>query len=234
MKAVTLGWQSFFAGKEKCVDCIIKNTIIKRHFWLEIFTSYIERQVEKVNDENIIELFFQRSESAIMELSQKYGKLSLKIAYDITRDYEDAEECVEDTYMAIWGLIPPERPDNLRSYVMKVLRNISINKYKHNRCKKRNDTYYECVEELEYCISGSVDVESEYEKSEVRRIIERYIDSLSKINKLIFLKRYWYMNSYDEISKLTGVTKTAVGHRLIRMRKNLRKFLKREGYDYEW
>ena len=186
-----------------------------------------------MNDESIIELFFQRSEDAILELSKKYGKLSIRIAYNITRDYEDAEECVEDTYMAIWNLIPPECPDNLCAYVMKVLRNVSINKYKYNRRAKRNDTYFECAEELEYCIAGDSMVEAEYEKMEIQKTIEDFIDSLSKVNRVIFLKRYWYMCSYDEIAELTGLSIKAVGSRLNRMRENLKGIFKRKGYDYE-
>jgi RNA polymerase sigma-70 factor (ECF subfamily) len=186
-----------------------------------------------MNDESIIELFFQRSDDAILELSKKYGKLSIQIAYNITRDYEDAEECVEDDYMTVWNQIPPERPDNLCAYVMKVLRNISINKYRHNRCVKRDDTYFECAEELEYCIAGDSVVEAEYEKMEIQEIIDEYIGSLSKVNRVIFLKRYWYMCSYEEIAELTGLNKKAVGSRLKRMRDNLKVILERKGYDYE-
>lgn len=187
-----------------------------------------------MNDENIIELFFQRSEDAILELSQKYGKLNLQIAYNITRDYEDAEECVDDAYMQVWNSIPPNRPENLYAYVTKVLRNISINKYKHNRRVKRNDTYFECAEELEDCIVSKNDIEIEYNTNEILKTVEEFIDSLKKVNRVIFLRRYMYMSSYEEIAELTGLNKTSVGNRLKRMRKNLKEILERKGLDYEW
>lgn len=186
-----------------------------------------------MDDENIIDLFFQRSEDAILELSKKYGKLSIQIAYNITRDYEDAEECVDDAYMSIWNLIPPERPDNLRAYVVKVLRNVSVNKYKHNRRVRRNDTYFECVDELEYCVAGKNDVESQYTEKEVRKTVEEFIDSLRKVNRVIFVRRYMYMNSYEEIAEMTGLSKTSIGNRLTRMRERLKEIMERKGLDYE-
>ena len=171
-----------------------------------------------MDDDKIIELFFNRSQKAIIELATKYGSISIKTAYNILGNHEDAEECVNDSYLGVWNSIPPKRPAHLLAFLLRIVRNTSINKHTYNSRKKRNNQYYECVEELDYCLASVENVDSQYDLVELKRSIEDFLDSLSKTNRLIFIRRYWYIDSYDSISLITGLQKNAIRTRLSRIR----------------
>ena len=180
-----------------------------------------------VDDEKIIELFFQRSENAIVELSAKYGSIGMSTAYNILGNREDAEECVNDSYLGVWNAVPPKTPNPLIAFLLKIVRNISINRCTYNSRQKRNNQYYECVDELNYCIATNENVESQIEATELTKSIENFLDSLSKTNRLIFIRRYWYVDSYESISKITGLKENAIRTRLSRIRSKLKKHLQK-------
>ncbi len=182
-----------------------------------------------MNDERIIELFFERSEQAINELDGKYGKVFHSVSYNILGNRSDAEECVNDAYLGAWNAIPPAKPNPLLAFVCKIVRNISLKRYKQNIAAKRNSSYDVAMEELEDCLSSSTTIEDEIAEQELTGIIESFLDSLSKENRVIFLRRYWFSDTYADIAKQVGLTEKNVSVRLTRLRKELREYLSERG-----
>lgn len=182
-----------------------------------------------MDDERIIELFFQRSEHAIDELSKKYGAVSMHTACNIVGNREDAEECVNDAYLGVWNAVPPKRPNPLLAFLLRVVRNISINRYTYNNRQKRSDPYAECVDELSYCLTSGETVEAHMDAKELTRQIEAFLDSLSQTNRMLFVRRYWYVDSYASLSAATGLRENTIRTRLTRMRTDLKKYLQERG-----
>ena len=178
-----------------------------------------------MNDEKIIKLFYERSEQAIKELDDKYGKVFHALSFRILNNHQDAEECVNDSYLGAWNAIPPARPNPLLAFVCKIVRNISLKRYKQNTAAKRNSYYDVAMEELEDCIASSITIEDEIAEQELTKIIESFLDSLSKENRVIFLRRYWLFDTYADIARKVGLTEKNVSVRLTRLRKDLREYL---------
>lgn len=184
-----------------------------------------------MDDSRIIELFFERSEKAIAELSSKYGGICLNIAVNVLKNYQDAEECVNDTYLGVWDTIPPKKPDSLPAYVCRLVRNISINRYKYNSSLKRNGIYDVCISELEECIPSVGTAEDRFETAELSRLIDEYLDTLDTTNRMLFVRRYWYLDSYKALALRSNLTSGAVRTRLSRLRNMLKNFLESRGVD---
>ena len=180
-------------------------------------------------DEIIIEMFFVRSEQAIKELDIKYGKIFHKTSYNILNDELDVEECVNDAYLGTWNTIPPTRPHSLLAYVCQIVRNISLKRYHLKKAIKRNSTYGVAMEELDACLSSASTVEDEIETKELVRIIESFLDTLSSENRVIFLQRYWFSDSYSDIAKKVGISEKSVSVRLTRIRRKMRDYLVERG-----
>ena len=180
-------------------------------------------------DEEIIELFFTRSEDAIKELKGKYGKICLQTSYNILDNYFDAEECVNDSYLGVWNAIPPTRPDPLLTYVLKIVRNVSLTRYQKNHAQKRNSSYDVAVEELEEFLVSPDSVEGKMELKELTGAIESFLDSLNELNRVIFVRRYWYYDNYMQIAKKVGLSEKNVSVRLTRLRKQLKDYLEERG-----
>ena len=145
--------------------------------------------VNRMDDSKIIELFYERSEQAIIELSKKYGTVCTKVAKNILNDVRDTEECVNDAYLGAWNTIPPQRPNPLLSYVCRIVRNLAIKKYHANTAVKRNSIYDVALDELENCFPSSCSVEDEFNASEVARSIDRFLETLDKENRIMFVRR---------------------------------------------
>lgn len=183
-----------------------------------------------MDDSEIIDLFFARSEDAIIELSNKYGPVFMKVSMNIlNNDLSDAEECVNDAYLGVWNAIPPQRPKSLLAFVCRIVRNISINRYKHNSTYKRKGNYDLCIEELGDCIISNNSAEKEMAESELSLYIDEFLDSLSKVNRMIFVRRFWYMDSYEDISEASGLKESNIRVRLSRTKADLRSFLEKRG-----
>ncbi|MBQ9768200.1 MAG: sigma-70 family RNA polymerase sigma factor [Lachnospiraceae bacterium] len=180
-------------------------------------------------DEEIIELFFERSEQALKELEVKYGKICLQTSYNILGNHSDAEECVNDSYLGVWNAIPPTRPNPLLTYVLKIVRNVSLTRYHKNQAKKRNSSYDLAVEELGDVLVSPNNVESEMELNELTAAIESFLESLSVQNRVIFMRRYWFYDAYEQIAKRVGLSEKNVSVRLTRMRKQLKDYLEERG-----
>lgn len=178
-----------------------------------------------MNDERIIELFFERSEQALKELDTKYGWVCHKVSYNILNNKQEAEECVNDAYLGTWNAIPPAKPNPLLAFVCKIVRNISLKRYELNTAAKRNSRYDVAMEELGDCLASATTTEEEIEERELTEVIELFLDSLSKENRVIFLRRYWFSDSYADIAKQVGLTEKNVSVRLTRIRKELREYL---------
>lgn len=178
-----------------------------------------------LDDKSIIALFFDRSETALTELDRKYGKLCYKLSHNILNSRQDAEECVNDAYLGVWNAIPPARPDPLRAYICKIVRNISLKRYYRKEAKKRNSAYDVAMQELEDYLPAPNTVEGEVEAKELTRMIEGFLDTLSNENCVIFLRRYWFSDPYTEIAKRVGISEKSVSMRLVRIRKQMKQYL---------
>ena len=178
-----------------------------------------------MNDERIIELFFERSEQALKELDEKYGRVCHKVSYNILNNQQDVEECVNDAYLGTWNAIPPAKPNPLLAFVLKIVRNISLKRYEQNTAAKRNSHYDVAMEELENCLASTITIEQEIAECELTKIIESFLNSLSKENRVIFLRRYWFSDTYADIARQVGLTEKNVSVRLTRIRKELREYL---------
>ena len=132
---------------------------------------------------------------------------------------------MNDAYMGTWNTIPPTKPNSLLAYVCQIVRNISLKRYYLKKALKRNSTYDVAMEELDACLASSSTVEDEIETKELARIIESFLDTLSKENRVIFLQRYWFSDSYSDIAQKVGISEKSVSVRLARIRKKMREYL---------
>lgn len=178
-----------------------------------------------INDEKIIEMFFERSEQGIRELDIKYGKICHYLSYNIVNSRQDAEECVNDAYLGVWNTIPPTRPNPLLSYIAKIVRNISLKSYWRKEADKRSGQYTIALQEIEGCIADPKTVEDEIEVKELARIIENFLDTLPLENRVIFMRRYWFADSYKDIAEFIGLTEKNISVRLTRIREKMKKYL---------
>lgn len=182
-----------------------------------------------MEDQKIIELFFDRSEMAIQALSAKYEKLLYKISFHILQDSEDVAECLNDTYLGVWNAIPPARPNPLSAFVCKITRNLSLKKYRANTAAKRDASMDVSLEELEPCIP-TPSAEEEWSAQELGRAINRFLHTLDQQNRVIFVRRYWFADSVGDIAGDMRMSENLVSVRLKRVRKQLKKYLEQEGY----
>ena len=178
-----------------------------------------------MNDLSIIELYFARDEEAIKQTDIKYGKLCHSVAYNILNNNEDSEECVNDTYIGVWNAIPPAKPNSLLSFVCRIVRNLSLKRYAQRTAAKRNSHYDVALEELQECLAASTSIEEEIAQRELAQIIEAFLDTLSRQDRVIFLRRYWFSDAYADIAARLGLSEKNVSVRLTRIRKELRKYL---------
>lgn len=184
-----------------------------------------------MEDERIVELFWERSEDAIKETSEKYGSYLTSISYSILSNIEDAKECVNDTYHDAWNCIPPHRPSILSSFLGKITRRISISKWRWLHAEKRGGSeMILALEELTECVSGTGTVEGEIHRKELAALLNGFLGNLSETERNIFLRRYWYLDSISAIAKQYGFSESKVTSMLHRIRKKLHALLAKEGY----
>lgn len=184
-----------------------------------------------MEDGTIVELYWQRDESAIAQTASKYGNYLHSISYRILSNAEDAEECVNDTYNAAWEAIPPHRPSLLSTFLGKIIRRISIDRWRKLSADKRGGGEAAvALEELEECVSGSGSVEDEIERRELTRMINEFIRALPHTERQVFMCRYWYMDPVADIAKQFGFSESKVKSMLYRIRGRLRARLEKEGY----
>lgn len=184
-----------------------------------------------LEDDKIVQLFLSRDEEAIRKTSEKYGTRLRAVALAITSDYQTSEECENDTYVQAWNLIPPNEPKTyLYAFLARIIRHISIDRCRKEKTLKRGAFITELTEEMEMCISDVKDLESELEAKELGAAISKFLRSLPKEKRVIFVRRYFFMDSVAEISKRCAISESKVKTVLFRVRKELREYLKKEGY----
>ena len=182
-----------------------------------------------MEDQKILKLLWQRAENAIDALAQKFGKRLFSIAMNILGVYQDTEEAVNDTYLAVWNTVPPKKPEPLAGYVYATGRNISLDRLKYNAAEKRNSRYDLSIDELADCIPAPA-LEETVDARELGLAINRFLGTISAENRVLFLRRYWFGDSVQEISKDLGLRENAASVRLGRIRMQLREHLMKEGY----
>ena len=184
-----------------------------------------------MNDNEIVWLFFDRDEAGL-KAAEKYKSYCMKIAENITGSREDAEECVNDAFLKAWELIPPNRPEMLSTFLGKLTRNAAINRRKRNNAEKRGRGEAALVlDELSETIKGGDDVAREFDRQELSREINAFLESLPEHKRNIFICRYWYCDSVKKIAADWGMSRTSVSVMLHRLRDQLRTHLRKRGYD---
>ena len=182
-----------------------------------------------MEDKKIVDLYWERSENAIIETEKKYGKMCYTIAYNILRNAEDSEECVNDTYLGAWNSMPTKRPDRLTPFLGKITRHLAINKYDYNMAKKRGGGQnILAIDELEECISDGSAPCNIADELFFADVINSFLDGLSERDHSIFMSRYWDMYSTAEIAKLYGINENTVKAAIYRMRGKLKELLVKE------
>ena len=181
-----------------------------------------------MEDKQIIELFWERSEMAVDELEIKYGNRALNLAGHFLGNHADAEECVNDAMHILWERIPPERPDHLWAFFSRILRNVCCSRLDYNHAAKRDSRSEVCLSELEGCLPAGRDMDHLLESKRITQAINAFLDGQDPVSRVIFVRRYYYFDSCAEIGKRLGMTRGAVNTRLSRMRGTLRVILEKE------
>ncbi|MBQ6814694.1 MAG: sigma-70 family RNA polymerase sigma factor [Lachnospiraceae bacterium] len=179
-----------------------------------------------MEDNQIINLFNCRQESAIKELSDKYGNLCSKIAKNILGNSCDAEECVNDAYLAVWNSVPPTQPESLLAYVCGITRKIAIKKLEYNIAKKRNNYFDLPINELDECLSVT---KEEIGNEHIESLLNEFLATIDQKSRIMFVRRYWYEDSISDIAKLFKLRDNTVSVKLNRIRSKLKKFLEERG-----
>ncbi len=187
-----------------------------------------------MEDKQIIKLFFARAEEALQVLSERFGNTLYRIAMNILGNHHDAEEITNDTYLAIWNAIPPKEPDPLAPYVYRTGRNMALKRLEYLSAEKRNSSYDLSLDELGACLP---DEDNNPEQAlivqKIANSINEFLEKDSALNRYIFIRRYWYGDTVEDISKAINIKSGAVSVRLNRIRAKLKEHLIKEGYYYE-
>ncbi len=181
-----------------------------------------------MEDAQIVALFWDRDEAAIARTDAAYGRSLYRLSDRILRCPEDAQECVNDTYWKAWESIPPQRPMHLFAYLAKLCRNLSLTRLDWNQAAKRSAPVVELTREMEACIPDQA-AERQLEGTELGRLLDCFLGSLSPESRRIFLRRYWYADAIGDIARRYGISQSKVKTRLYRTRNQLKAFLEQEG-----
>ena len=181
-----------------------------------------------MDDNKIVELLFARNEDGIKHMDDTYGRRLFALADNIVRNDQDAEESVSDTYMKAWDTIPPKKPMHLFAYLAKICRNFALKKLDWKQAAKRNAEVVSLTQEMETCIPDT-SRDREIEAKELGRILDAFLRTLTEENLLVFMRRYWYVDTIAEIAARYGISESAVNMRLNRTRAKLSAYLNKEG-----
>lgn len=177
-----------------------------------------------MDDRNIIELYFDRNEDAIKETDIKYGKLCLRIAYNVLNNHSDSEECVNDTYLSVWNQIPPTRPNNFMAFLCKIARNISLKRYHFNHAAKRNELVEISFSELE-SILPETSFQPELDDGYLGKLISEFLRCEKEDARNVFIRKYWFFDTVEEIAERYSFTESKVKSMLSRTRNRMKVFL---------
>ena len=184
-----------------------------------------------MDDSRIVDLYWQRNEQAIRETADKYGGYCMKISRNILSDIFDSEENVNDTYLQAWKSIPPYRPKSLKAFLGKLSRNLALNKYKAQRTRKRGSGEFAVsLDELSICTPSGITVEDELEIAALSKSINSFLYAQKTNMRNVFICRYFYCDSIEDISNRFGYSQSKIKSMLMRARARLRLHLEKEGY----
>ena len=186
------------------------------------------QEAKSMNDNQIIELFFTRNEDAIQQTAYKYGTRLTGLAANILRNNEDAQECVNDTYLKAWDTIPPTNPNHFYAYLAKICRFFAFGKLDWKNAAKRNAEVVSLTQEMEECIPGSWH-DTTVDSAEISSLVSSFLHRQTQENRMIFVRRYWYGDSISEIALRYKLSQSNVAMRLSRARSKLAAYLKKEG-----
>ena len=184
-----------------------------------------------MEDKQIVDLYFERSESAITETEKKYGRYCHYIAYNILYSDLDAQECVNDTYIKAWGAMPPNKPERLSVFLGKITRNIALNRYKYDKTQKRHGNFELILDEMAELIPAENSDTNLDNTIALRDAINSFVASLSQDTRIIFVRRYWYLSPIKDIARDYGIPEGTVKSVLSRTRKRFRDHLLKEGIE---
>ncbi|MFC5406507.1 RNA polymerase sigma factor [Cohnella soli] len=182
-----------------------------------------------MEDQGIIHLYLQRSQQALVETKNKYGAYCKAIARNIVSNHSDVEECENDTYLAAWHAIPPNRPRKFSVFLGRITRNIALDKHGYNTAKKRNREFEVILTELEGCLASPETAETGFEAGEVANLINQFLLAIDEQARHLFIRRYWYSDSIDQLSKRFNISSSKTKSILFRTRNKLRAHLAQEG-----
>lgn len=182
-----------------------------------------------MEDRKIIKLLFARDEAGLLALAKQFGRRLLATARNILGNHEDAEESVSDTYMAVWNAIPPKEPEPLAGFVYRTGRNQALKKLQYRSADKRDSRYDISLDELAGCIPSRC-LEEDFEARLLGQAIDAFLDTVPRLSRVLFLRRYWFGDSVKELARAFGMTENAVSVRLGRIRVQLKDYLMKEGY----
>ena len=183
-----------------------------------------------MDDASIIKLLFERNEKAVEEMKHSYEKLCFYIAGNILSLKEDQEECVNSAYMDVWSSIPPNKPDNLKTYLCKLVKNCALNRKKYNTAAKRNPDFSVSLDELAECIPDGKSIEEKITDEQLGRAISAFLRNQPEKYRKVFVRRYWYSETVEDIAEFYGMNAKTVATYLFRVRKKLKTYLQKEGY----
>ncbi len=184
-----------------------------------------------MEDSKIIDLFWGRDEEAIRHTEMKYGAYCHTIAFQILSIKEDADECVNDTWLRAWNHIPPQRPSNLRIWLGKVVRNCALNLWERNHAKKRYHGIETLFEELADCLPSDDDTAQGLEVKELNLLINEWLKTLSDSDRALFIRRYWGGEPLTELAKTWHVAPGKLAQKMYNLRSNLKSVLQKEGVN---
>lgn len=185
-----------------------------------------------MDDNDIIRLYWARDDQAIRATAEKYGQYCGSIARNILNDQQDAEECVNDTYLRAWNAMPDLWPERLPSFLGRITRNLAFNRYQHGRAEKRGGGETALVlDELAGCVSGRDSAEQLLDRQELARALNSFVRDLPEEKRRIFVRRYWYADSIADIAGDCGLLRGTVSKALERMRRQLRTYLRERGFE---
>lgn len=184
-----------------------------------------------MDDRKIVDLYWERSDAAISETQKKYGRYCHYIAYNILYSNEDAEECVNDTYIKAWKSMPPHRPERLSTFLGKITRNTALDRYSQSKAKKRGGDVALILDEMERCIPDPKSESSMADELALKEAINGFLRSLPGQTRIVFMQRYWYLCPVKEIAANCGMTESNVKVTLLRTRKKMRSYLEKEGIE---
>ena len=184
-----------------------------------------------MDDRDIIQLYFDRSEAAIAASDRKYGPYCRTVAGNILPSSQDVEECVNDTWLRAWNAMPPQRPQRLKTFLGKITRNLALHRWEVLHAAKRGGGQVDlALEELEGCLPGAGDTEAQIiERAVLTQVLNGFVASLSRQGRILFLRRYWYLQPIEQIAREMGISKSKVKMTLSRQRDKLRRRLEEEG-----